>query len=304
MDSEPRPAVGVPTREDNSAPPSAPPQDRSTGRPAHTPRGARSGDHPSRPGALPPAPGRLLAVPIRPRRAVDAALARARESLATPLLLGLLLALVSWQVAAAGPLLGLDRWVRRSVAQLRDTLHSGALDWCAHLLSDLGSTVPAIPVLLGAGGLAAWRSRRAGVRRWWLPLLVAPLAALLIPLLVVPAKDYFARPGPLEQPLSPGSWGWYPSGHTTTAGVSYGVGALLVGRTLSAAARRMLHTATVLLGFGVGIGLIWCVYHWFLDVLAGWCLSLLVLWCLTRWLPRAPAPRPPAHPGGAGSARN
>ncbi|MBB4923307.1 phosphatase PAP2 family protein [Kitasatospora kifunensis] len=223
------------------------------------------------------------------------------DSLSTPVLLAVLLALVSWQVAATGPLLDLDLWVRRSVAHLRDSLHSGALDWLAHLLSDLGSTLPAIPVLLGAGALAAWRSRRAGVRRWWLPLLVAPLAAVLIPLLVVPAKDYFARPGPLEEPLSPGSWGWYPSGHTTTAGVSYGVGALLVGRTLRATARRVLWAATVLLGLGVGVGLIWCVYHWFLDVLAGWCLSALVLWCLARWLPRESAGQLPLAPGRTGA---
>ena len=53
--------------EDNQAPPTAAlPQDRSTDRPAHTPRGARSGDHPGRPGALPP-PGAALRCPgLRP----------------------------------------------------------------------------------------------------------------------------------------------------------------------------------------------------------------------------------------------
>ncbi|WP_063774802.1 phosphatase PAP2 family protein [Kitasatospora azatica] len=196
----------------------------------------------------------------------------------------LLLALVSWQVAADGPLLGLDRWIRHSVALLRQA-GGTALDGAAQSLSDLGSTVPAVPVLLGAGALAAWRSRRTGRPSWWLPLPVAALAALLIPLLVVPAKAYFARPGPLGLPLQPHEWGWYPSGHTTTACVSYGVGALLVGRTLAAAGRRLLYGLTALLGLGVGWGLIWCDYHWFLDVLAGWCLAGLLLLCLARWLP-------------------
>ncbi|MDH6122418.1 membrane-associated phospholipid phosphatase [Kitasatospora sp. GAS204A] len=278
MDSEPQPAVGQPIREDNQAPPTAPPQDRSTGRPAHTPRGARSGDHPGRPGALPPAPGRLLHVLTHP-------LASLRDSPLTPLPLALVLALVSWQVAVGGPLLGLDRWVRHWVGQSHDALHSGLLNWLGQLFSDLGSTVPAIPVLLGAGALAAWRARRAGIRRWWLPLLLAPLAALLIPLLVVPAKAYFARGGPLGQPVAPGSWGWYPSGHTTTACVGYGVGGLLIGRTLPRAGRRPLYAAMALLGLAVGLGLVWCTYHWFLDVLAGWCLSALVLWALARWLP-------------------
>ncbi|MGC0319269.1 phosphatase PAP2 family protein [Kitasatospora acidiphila] len=271
MDSEPHPTVGVPARDDNQAPATAPTQDRSTARPAQTPRGARNGDHPSRPGALPPAPGRLLAVS-----------ARLLAASAVPLLLGLLLAAVSWQVAVNGPLLGLDRAVRHGTAQLRGSLHSGVLDGLAHLLSDLGSTVPAIPVLLGAGVIAAWRLWRTGRPHRWLPPAVAAGAAVLIPLLVVPAKAWFARPGPLGEPLQPHEWGWYPSGHTTTAAISFGVAALLLGRVVR---RSWPFTAVAaLLWAGVGAGLIWCDYHWFLDVLAGWCLSGLVLWCLARWL--------------------
>jgi undecaprenyl-diphosphatase len=191
---------------------------------------------------------------------------------------------VSWQVAVNGPLLGLDRAVRHDTARLRASLHSAPLDSLAHLLADLGSTVPAIPVLLGAGALAAWRLWRAGRPRWWVPLPVAAGAALLIPLLVVPAKAWFARPGPGEGPLPPGAWGWYPSGHTTTAAISFGVAALLLGRTVR---RSWPFTAgAALLWGGVGAGLVWCDYHWFLDVVGGWCLSGVVLWCLSRWLPR------------------
>ncbi|MFE0462564.1 phosphatase PAP2 family protein [Kitasatospora sp. NPDC058965] len=193
-------------------------------------------------------------------------------------------------MAADGPLLGLDRWVRHTVALLRAD-GGTALDAPAHFFADLGGTVPAIPLLLGLGALAAWRARRAGAARWWLPLPAAALAAALIPLLVVPAKAWFARPGPLGLPLQPHEWGWYPSGHTTTACVSYGVAALLVGRTLAPARRRLLYPATALLGLAVGWGLIWCDYHWFLDVLAGWCLAALVLRGLTAGLDRlAPDP--------------
>ncbi|PYC81758.1 hypothetical protein C7C46_11065 [Streptomyces tateyamensis] len=197
----------------------------------------------------------------------------------------LLLAVTSWQVAADGPLLGLDRWVRQGVAQLR-AAGGTALDRPAHLLADLGGTVPAIPLLLGLGVLAAWRARGRGAARWWLPVPAAALAALLIPLLVVPAKAWFARPGPLGEPMLPHEWGWYPSGHTTTACVSYGVAALLVGRTLAPARRRWLYPATALLGSAVGWGLIWCDYHWFLDVLAGWCLAGLLLLGYTALLDR------------------
>ncbi|WP_344444998.1 phosphatase PAP2 family protein [Kitasatospora nipponensis] len=211
--------------------------------------------------------------------------ARAASSVAVPAALAVLLGAVSWQVADTGPLLGVDRRVRTTVAYLRHHLHSPALDQVAQWLSDLGNAVPAVPALLGAGALAAWRARRVGRRRWWLPVPVAALAALAIPLLVIPAKAYFARPGPFGIPLAPDQLGWYPSGHTSTACIAYGVGALLVGRTLARRARRQLHAVTALAGLGVGAGLIWCDYHWFLDVLAGWSLAGLLLWGLSRWLP-------------------
>ncbi|MFI6850007.1 phosphatase PAP2 family protein [Kitasatospora sp. NBC_00085] len=197
----------------------------------------------------------------------------------------MVLVLVSWQVAVDGPLLGLDRWARHAVRETRHELHSTLLNHLGKALSDLGSSVPAIPVLLAGGALAGWRARRAGAPRWWLPVVVAVLTAGLIPLLVVPAKAWFARPGPFGVPLAPDQWGWYPSGHTATATFSYGVAALLLARTVGAAARRRLYAAAALLAVGVGLGLVWSDYHWLLDVVAGWCLAGLVLWVLARWLP-------------------
>lgn len=264
-------------REDNQAVPrgAAHTEGRSTDRPTHTPRDARNGDHPSRPGALPPAPGRLFRV-----------LGRAAASPLVPLVAAVLLVLVSWQVVVDGPLLGLDRWVKHGVATAHRDLHSALLDHVGHTLADLGSAAPAIPVLLAGGGLAAWRSRRAGAARWWLPLPVAALTTGLIPLLVVPAKAAFARPGPLDDPLLPGQWGWYPSGHTATATLSYGVAVLLLARTTGVRVARGLRAAAVLLATGVGAGLVWSDFHWVLDVVASWCLAALVLWVLARRLPR------------------
>ncbi|WP_371481442.1 phosphatase PAP2 family protein [Kitasatospora sp. NBC_00315] len=201
---------------------------------------------------------------------------------------GLVLVSVSWQVAADGPLLGLDRRIRQSVHSLRHGLSSSPVDRLGELLSDLGGSLPAGSVLLGAGALAAWRARRAGVRRWWLPMPVAALTAGLIPLLVVPAKAGFARPGPLGLPLTPEQWGWYPSGHTVTASIAYGVAALLLGRTLGTRARRLLYGVAALLPVGVGLGLLWCDYHWFLDVVAGWCIAGLLVPGVSRLLPGAP----------------
>ncbi|WP_224283993.1 phosphatase PAP2 family protein, partial [Streptomyces sp. LS1784] len=136
-----------------------------------------------------------------------------------------------------------------------------------------------------------WRGRRAGAGRWWLPLPVAALTAGLIPLLVVPAKSAFARPGPLGEALTAGQWGWYPSGHTATATISYGVAALLLARVAGPRAVRGLAAGAVLLSLGVGAGLVWSDFHWLLDVVASWCLAVLVLWSLARWLPRPGAGR-------------
>ncbi|WP_316529179.1 phosphatase PAP2 family protein [Kitasatospora brasiliensis] len=211
--------------------------------------------------------------------------------MAVPVVAVALLLAVSWQVVADGPLLGVDRAVRRAVHISHRDSPSALADRLGHLLSDLGSGVPAVPVLLLAGALAAWWWRRSRAGRWWLPLPVAAATAGLIPLLVVPAKAAFARPGPLGEPLAAGQWGWYPSGHTATAAVSYGVAALLLARVAGRRAARGLAAGAVLLSLGVGAGLVWSDYHWLLDVVASWCLAVLVLWVLARWLPRPGAGR-------------
>ncbi|MFF2081862.1 phosphatase PAP2 family protein [Kitasatospora sp. NPDC058162] len=208
------------------------------------------------------------------------------RSVAVPVVAAVVLLTVSWQVAVDGPLLGVDRSVRAAVHASRRDHPSALLDHLGHLLADLGGGVPAVPVLLVAGGLAAWWWRRAGAVRWWLPLPVAALTAVLIPLLVVPAKAGFARPGPLGDPLLPGQWGWYPSGHTATATFCYGVAALLLARAAGRRTARGLTAGAVVLALGVGAGLVWSDFHWLLDVLASWCLAVLVLWVLDRRLPR------------------
>ncbi|MFJ8046365.1 phosphatase PAP2 family protein [Kitasatospora sp. NPDC096147] len=242
-------------------------EDRSTDRPAHTPRGARNGDLPSRPGALPPAPGRL---------------SHALGSTWFPLALLAVFAVVSLQVALDTPLLELDDWTRRITRAVRRGLHSTLLNHLGAGLADLGGPLVAMPVLLGGAALAALRERRAGRRHWWYPLPVAVAAGLLVPLLVVPAKALFARTGPFGVPLAADQLGWYPSGHTATAALAYGTAALLLGPTLRRRLRHRLYGGTALLCLGVGAGLVWSDYHWLLDVVASWCLTGAVLWGLWR----------------------
>lgn len=91
----------------------------------------------------------------------------------------------------------------------------------------------------------------------------APLAAALamaaVPLLVVPLKDWIARPGPLTD-----ATGYYPSGHAATAAVAYGAAALLLAPYVRYA--WMMPVAAVLMTVATGIGLVLRGYHWPLDV--------------------------------------
>ncbi|MEV4559681.1 phosphatase PAP2 family protein [Kitasatospora sp. NPDC049285] len=208
------------------------------------------------------------------------------------LMLALVLAVISWQVAVDGPLLGVDTAVRDDVREVRRALHSTLLNHLGKSLSDLGGGQVAVPALLAAAVAAAWLARQGGRPRWWVPVPVACVAAVLIPLLVVPAKTWFARPGPFGVPLAADQWGWYPSGHTATSSIAYGTAALLLARVLPAEPARRLGWATALLCFGVGTGLVWSDYHWLLDVVASWCLAGLLLLALDRLLPRL-MPGPP-----------
>ncbi|GLW57901.1 phosphatase PAP2 family protein [Kitasatospora phosalacinea] len=206
--------------------------------------------------------------------------------------LALVLLVVSWQVAVDGPLLGVDTAVRDGVRRLRRAIGSTLLNHLGVALSDLGGALVAVPVLLGCAGLATWLARRGGRPRWWVPVPVAVAAAVLVPLLVVPAKSWFARPGPYGVPLAADQWGWYPSGHTATSAIAYGTAALLLARVLPAAVGRRLGAVAVAVCLGVGAGLVWSDFHWLLDVVASWCLAGLLLLGLHRLLPRLLPDRP------------
>ncbi|MDT0452591.1 phosphatase PAP2 family protein [Streptomyces hesseae] len=186
-----------------------------------------------------------------------------------------LFALVTWQVAAHGPLRALDERLGRTVAG------AGAVpSWGAEFLADLGNTVVAVPVLLAAVVFAAVRGRR------WRPPVAAALAMVAVPLLVVPLKWWIGRAGPPAMGAGPHD-GFFPSGHAATAAVAYGAAALLVFR------RWWWVAPYVLLNLGVGLGLVRQGYHWPLDVVGAWCLAGVVLWVQAggRVVPTRPALR-------------
>ncbi|MEU8435429.1 phosphatase PAP2 family protein [Streptomyces sp. NPDC029216] len=139
-------------------------------------------------------------------------------------------------------------------------------------LADLGNVPVALPVLALAMAYAVRRGHRFAA-------LAAALAMALVPALIVPLKEWTARPGPLE----PWAAGYYPSGHTATALTAYTAAALLLTPhtrrpwPLPAAAALTALTAT---------GLVLRGFHWPLDVLASllMCTPLLlgVRWAVGR----------------------
>ncbi|MGJ7876623.1 phosphatase PAP2 family protein [Streptomyces rochei] len=195
-------------------------------------------------------------MPVSPPRALPALLA----------LPVLLFALITWQVLADGPLVGVDERA------------SGALvhpDRLSEVLSDLGNVPVAVPVLALALVYVAWHGHAHGADRWWLPPLAGAAAMALVPVLVAPLKTWTDRPG---TPAVPPAVGYYPSGHTATAVVAYGAATLLLLPLLrSPAVRRGLVLLCVLLVLGASYGLVRRGYHWPLDVVASWCLGAVLL---------------------------
>ncbi|OIJ89561.1 phosphatase PAP2 family protein [Streptomyces colonosanans] len=187
----------------------------------------------------------------------------------------LLFLLITWQVAVHGPLAQADERVGRAVAH-PDQVSGG--------LADLGNIAVAVPVLAVVLAYAAWRARRDGTDRWWLPPVTAAALMAAVPALIVPLKELIARPGPPV--MGPGT-GFYPSGHTATAAVAYGAAALVLWPWLRTPyARRGVLAVSLALNLAVAYGLVRHGYHWPLDVLASWCLGAVVLSSLRLLLSR------------------
>jgi undecaprenyl-diphosphatase len=232
---------------------------RSVGRSSQTPRDGRYGDRPGRPGTLPPVPGRLT--PFLPHALLTAAALAA-------------FALLTWRVAAGGRLIRDDGRVLRAFRDA-DRAHP-ALSTPAHLLCDLGDIEVAVPVLLAALAASVLLGRRAGLPRWWAVPAAAALAMCVLPVVVSLVKSGVDRPAPGRVVPDP-SYGYFPSGHTATSSVGFGLAALVLLPFLRAAARAALAAGTAVLALAVGAALVWCGYHWPLDVVGSWLLAVALL---------------------------
>jgi membrane-associated phospholipid phosphatase len=192
----------------------------------------------------------------------------------------LILALLTLNVLADGPLVGVDRRIQQAV---QAQAHSAAWHWVgvgshapAQLLVQLGNNQVAVPVLVLCALIAAvWhRSER--------PLVAAVIGITLLLAIVIPAKILIARAGPGLPAVAPGAMGVFPSGHASTSSVCLGLGVLMLAPDLPSWARRAAVTVMAALCFLVGAALIWCNDHWFTDVVAGWALAALIVMAALR----------------------
>jgi membrane-associated phospholipid phosphatase len=192
----------------------------------------------------------------------------------------LVLAFLTANVLADGPMIAADRRIRAAV---QAQANAGGWRWIGHgahapaqLLTQLGNNEVAVPVLvICALVVAAWhRSPR--------PLVAAAAGVVLLLAIVTSAKILTDRAGPGLPPVAFGHLGVFPSGHTTTAGVCLALAALPLAAGLPDRARRAVVAVMVALCFLVGVALIWCDYHWFTDVAAGWALTPLIVMASLR----------------------
>lgn len=206
--------------------------------------------------------------------------ARRRPPWLVPGGLLVVLAFLTANVLADGPMIAADRRIR---AVVQAQANAAGWRWIGHgahapaqLLTQLGNNEVAVPVLIACALVAAaWR-------RSLRPLAAAAAGVVLLLAIVTSGKILTDRAGPGLPPLAFGHLGVFPSGHTTTSGVCLALAALLLAADLPARARRAVIAVMVALCFLVGVALVWCDYHWFSDVAAGWALTPLIVMASLR----------------------
>jgi membrane-associated phospholipid phosphatase len=139
---------------------------------------------------------------------------------------------------------------------------SPQLDALMNGLTDLGTSLIIIPILVAAVAALVWK------RRYGLAVFLGVAIGGSV-ILQGTMKVFFARPRPQLAWATVLPDGSFPSGHTMNAVIFYGGLALILwsiwGRRIGLIA---LGTAA-LLAFGVGVSRIYLGYHYFTDVVGG-----------------------------------
>jgi undecaprenyl-diphosphatase len=189
------------------------------------------------------------------------------------------LVILTVNVLAHGPLIGVDQRIRANVQALASSHAWHWLGGPAGLIINLAQPSVAVPVLLVSA--LAVSARRRSLR----PLCTAAVAIILLVVTVIPGKILIGRLAPGQLRLAPDGWGAFPSGHATTSSVCYVLAVLPLLPYLPALMRRAALAALPVWCLLIGAALVWCNYHWFTDVAAGWALAAIIIQ-LTLWLTR------------------
>jgi membrane-associated phospholipid phosphatase len=184
-------------------------------------------------------------------------------------LLGLLGFLVLTVLVFAHPEpLPLDRALHRLALEHREPVVG-----VAKAVTALGTGPVVLPVLLVAS--AVWASAR---RRWSL-VLVAPLLFIVGVALRYAAMHVIDRARPPAADwvvLAAGQS--FPSGHTTTAALAYGLSIVLLALALRTSGLRLALTVVLLVVAAlVGVSRVVLGVHWPTDVLGGWSLGVALV---------------------------
>lgn len=192
-----------------------------------------------------------------------------------------LLTFLTVSVVAGGPLLPVNRWIRKGV---HHAASSASWKWLregsfspARLVVDLGTPQLAFTVLAAVAAVAAAR------RRTLRPLFTAATGIVLVVAIVIVAKFLLGwlHPG-YAQVVRHETLGTFPSGHTTTASVCYILAVLIAAPDPGRRGRRIALGAAAAIGFLVGLGTMWTGMHTAVAVLAGWTVAPLIVLLTTR----------------------
>ena len=219
---------------------------------------------------------------------------RPRAAALAVLLAGFVALLIG--VEADGPVVSADLGVRTWVL----AHHPSGLVALSTAVTDVGNPMVSVTALLV---VAAALSRRRGTAA---PLLLALLGAGALTAAVLVLKAWVGRAGPALR-HGHAVTGYFPSGHTTSSFLCYGLIALLLTYRGPAWRYGPAFRVGLCAAALVGTAMVYSNFHWLSDVLAGGTLGGVLLWAAVAgaarwpgvWAPDALLRRPVRSPDPA-----